>query len=107
MMNLEWRKRQAAASQLRALVNFIAQENAKKGTKIPDLEYFIVTIKENGFLSVQSTNLLPFVSLVKNLLPRLLIFILKDNFSDFEGLKVLAPAREEAINLLSDIQYYS
>jgi hypothetical protein len=56
---------------------------------------------------VQSTHTLPFASLIKNLLPRLLIFILKDNFSDFEGLKVLAPAREEAILLLADIQYYS
>jgi len=45
--------------------------------------------------------------LLQNLLPRLIIFLLKDNFSDFEGLKVLVPAREEAIKLLSEIQYFS
>lgn len=33
--------------------------------------------------------------------------MLKDNFSDFEGLKVLAPAREEALKLLAEIQYLS
>lgn len=37
------------------------------------------------------------------ILPRLLICMLKDNFSDFEGLKVLAPVREEALKLLSTI----
>jgi hypothetical protein len=42
-------------------------------------------------------------SLIKNLLPNLVIFMLKDNFSDFEGLKVLAPAREEAMKLLAEI----
>jgi hypothetical protein len=29
---------------------------------------------------------------------------LKDNFSDFAGLKVVAPAREEAMKLLAEIQ---
>jgi len=29
--------------------------------------------------------------------------MLKDNFSDFEGLKVLAPVREEALRLLSTV----
>ena len=28
------------------------------------------------------------------------MFILKDNFNDFEELKVLSPAREEALTLL-------
>jgi hypothetical protein len=37
------------------------------------------------------------------MLPRLLIFLLKDNFSDFEGLKVQAPAREEGILLLAEM----
>lgn len=51
MMSLEWRKRQAAASQLRAVINYVAQEGGKKGG-VPDLEYFVVAIKDNGFLSV-------------------------------------------------------
>ena len=46
-------------------------------------------------------------NLMKNLLPSLLIFMLKDNFSDFENLKVLAPAREEALKLLAELQYLS
>lgn len=37
------------------------------------------------------------------LLPRLLLCMLKDNVSDFEGLKVLAPVREEGLRLLSAI----
>lgn len=41
--------------------------------------------------------------MAKILLPRLLICMLKDNFSDFEGLKVLAPVREEALRLLSTV----
>lgn len=42
--------------------------------------------------------------LVRNIIPRLLLFILKDNFSDFAGLKVQTPAREEAMKLLAEIQ---
>ena len=42
--------------------------------------------------------------LIRNVLPRLLLFLLKDNFSDFAGLKVQAPAREEAMKLLAEIQ---
>ena len=41
---------------------------------------------------------------MRNIIPRLLLFILKDNFSDFAGLKVQAPAREEAMKLLAEIQ---
>ena len=37
-------------------------------------------------------------------LPRLLICLLKDNFSDFEGLKVMVPVREECFRLLSVLQ---
>lgn len=40
-------------------------------------------------------------------MPRLLLFILKDNFSDFAGLKVQTPAREEAMKLLAEIQINS
>ena len=40
----------------------------------------------------------------RNVIPRLLLFILKDNFSDFAGLKVQTPAREEAMKLLAEIQ---
>lgn len=94
---MDWRKRQAAASQLRALITYAAKEAALKGAKIPDLEYFVVTIKDNGFMALSATHTISFASVIRNLLPRLLIFVLKDNFSDFEGLKVLAPAREEAI----------
>ena len=47
------------------------------------------------------------ISLIKNVLPRLVLFILKDNFSDFEGLKVLQPAREEAMKLLAEVQRVS
>jgi len=45
--------------------------------------------------------------LVRNIIPRLLLFILKDNFSDFAGLKVQTPAREEAMKLLAEIQINS
>ena len=45
--------------------------------------------------------------LVRNIIPRLLLFILKDNFSDFAGLKVMTPAREEAMKLLAEIQINS
>jgi hypothetical protein len=63
----------------------------------------VISKKDNGYLSVQSTIQISMAELIKNLLPNLVIFILKDNFSDFEGLKVLAPAREEAMKLLAEI----
>jgi len=46
-------------------------------------------------------------TLVQNLLPRLTLFMLKDNFSDFEELKVMMPAREEGLKLLAEIQFIS
>ena len=47
---------------------------------------------------------MPVTDLIRNIIPRLLLFILKDNFSDFAGLKVVAPARDEAMKLLAEIQ---
>ena len=44
------------------------------------------------------------MALLKNIIPRILIFMLKDIFSDFEGLKVLVLAREEGIKLISELQ---
>ena len=38
--------------------------------------------------------------IIAAIIPLLTIMILKDQFSDFEELRVLTPAREEAINLL-------
>ena len=37
------------------------------------------------------------------MLPRVLICLLKDNFSDFSGLKVMSPVREECLKLLSEL----
>ena len=36
---------------------------------------------------------------------KLLILMMKDQFNDFEELKVIAPVREEAIDLLQTIQW--
>jgi len=105
IVHLDWRKRQAAASQLRALICYACTEASKNSVKLADLEYYSISTKDNGFMTIAGTNAISFSALIKNMLPRLLLFIIKDNFSDFEGLKVLAPAREEGIQLLAEIQY--
>lgn len=76
--------------------------------KISHLDFYTVQkSSEDNQLKIGKTEKMPVGALVRNILPRLLIFILKDNFSDFEGLKVQVPAREEAMKLLSEIQFLS
>jgi hypothetical protein len=58
-------------------------------------------------LSVGSVHYIELSALVRNIIPRLLVFLMKDNFSDFSGLKIAVPAREEAVKLLAHIQYLS
>ena len=71
---------------------------------IDKLEYFMVQkSSEDNQLKVAESRFVPLSDLTRNILPRLLLFILKDNFSDFAGLKVLVPAREEAMKLLAEI----
>ena len=71
---------------------------------IDKLEYFMVQkSSEDNQLKVAESRFVPLPDLIRNILPRLLLFILKDNFSDFAGLKVLVPAREEAMKLLAEI----
>lgn len=88
LVNLDWRKRQAAASQLRALISQTCEDAAKRSARCPDLEYYTVATKDNGYMAVADTHTISFASVIKNMLPRLLLFLIKDNFSDFEGLKV-------------------
>jgi hypothetical protein len=45
------------------------------------------------------------LQLIRNVVPRLVLFMLKDNFSDFASHKVMAPARDEGLHLLAEIQY--
>ena len=76
--------------------------------KIESLEYFIVNkTSADQQLNITETQHVAVSDLTRNVLPRLLLFILKDNFSDFAGLKVVAPAREEAMKLLAEIQISS
>lgn len=58
---------------------------------------------EDGQLKLGDIQHIELDDLVRNIIPRLLLFILKDNFSDFAGLKVQTPAREEAMKLLAEI----
>ena len=68
------------------------------------LEYWCVQrSSEDNQLRVCDSQFVPVTEVVRNIIPRLLLFILKDNFSDFAGLKVQAPAREEAMKLLAEI----
>ena len=68
-----------------------------------DFAYSVVsTIKKQKF-TLQDGFKISKQKMAGVILPRLLICMLKDNFSDFEGLKVLAPVREEALKLLSTI----
>ena len=83
------------------MLSVLNEAAATKGSAIKDLEYFVISMRDNGYLTVTSTLQISMASLIKNMLPSLVIFMLKDNFSDFEGLKVLAPAREEAMKLLA------
>ena len=55
-------------------------------------------------MKIRDTQTIAVPTLVSNIIPRLIIFMLKDNFSDFEGIKVIACAREEALKLLAHIQ---
>ena len=55
-------------------------------------------------MRVSESHTVSVTDLIRNIIPRLLLFILKDNFSDFAGLKVQAPAREEAMKLMAEIQ---
>jgi hypothetical protein len=90
---------------LRAVICCACEEAAKKEGRLSDLDYYTVSTNENGFMKITESHSISFASIIKNMLPRLLLFLIKDNFSDFEGLKVLAPAREEGILLLSEVQY--
>ena len=83
------------------MLSVLNEAASTKGSAIKDLEYFVISMRDNGYLTVTSTLQISMASLIKNMLPSLVIFMLKDNFSDFEGLKVLAPAREEAMKLLA------
>ena len=58
---------------------------------------------EQGLLQICETKSVKTDDLVRNIIPRLVLFLLKDNFSDFAGLKVQTPAREEAVKLLAEI----
>jgi len=55
-------------------------------------------------MKIKETKTISVATLVLNVIPRLILFMLKDNFSDFEGIKVIACAREEALKLLAHIQ---
>lgn len=71
---------------------------------IQHLEYFTVQKgSTDNQLGIQEFKTVPLTDLIRNVIPRLLLFLLKDNFSDFAGLKILAPAREEAMKLLAEI----
>lgn len=59
------------------------------------LPYFVVQKDEaTGFMKIKETKTISVATLVLNVIPRLILFMLKDNFSDFEGIKVIACARE-------------
>jgi hypothetical protein len=68
-----------------------------------DFAYSTVSTVNKSKFTLQSGFSFSKHQMAKVILPRLLICMLKDNFSDFEGLKVLAPVREEALKLLSTI----
>ena len=102
LLSQDWRRRQMAACQLRVALSTLHQAG------VSSLDFYTVQRRsEDGQLQVSQREQMPMGHLVRNILPRLLVFILKDNFSDFEGLKVQVPAREEAMKLLAEIQYLS
>ena len=63
--------------------------------------YSVVSTQNKQKFLIQGGFSLSKQKMASVILPRLLICMLKDNFSDFEGIKVLAPVREEALRLLS------
>ena len=102
LVSQEWRRRQMAACQLRVALDTLHQ------LKVSSLDFYTVQRRsEDGQLQVGQKEQMQVSHLARNILPRLLVFILKDNFSDFEGLKVQVPAREEAMKLLAELQYLS
>jgi hypothetical protein len=56
-------------------------------------------------LSIKEEKTVSLLTVIRNIAPRLVLFMLKDNFSDFASHKVMAPARDEGLNLLAEIQY--
>jgi hypothetical protein len=92
LLSPEWRKRHSAACQLRHI--FETADN---------FDYSVVSIENGTSLKLQENFTLSKQKLAQNLISRLLIVMLKDNFSDFEGLKVLPPVRDECVKLLSTI----
>ena len=73
--------------------------------KVEHLEYWLVSkSSEDVQLRITESGTISMVDVTRNVIPRLLVFLLKDNFSDFAGLKVQTPAREEAMRLLAEIQ---
>ena len=83
LLNQDWRRRQIAACNLRGILNTLQRR------KIDKLEYFKVQrSSEDSQLKVLECQSVPLTDLIRNVIPRLLLFILKDNFSDFAGLKV-------------------
>ncbi|CDW76484.1 snf2 chromatin remodeling protein [Stylonychia lemnae] len=94
LVNQDWKIRQSAASILKNILKSCIS------SKI-ELSYYIaqITNQEEGYQIVTQVKIQP-ESLGLMILPLLLIFLMKDQFNDFEELKVLTPAREEGIELL-------
>ena len=65
------------------------------------LEYYSIVRNTDESLHVGSVHYIELSTLVRNIIPRLLVFLMKDNFSDFSGLKIVVPAREEAVKLFA------
>ena len=89
LVDNEWKVRQAAANQLRIALSNIAV-----------LEYYRVGLDPDGAFKVIDTQRISVREIARAFLPQLLIVMVKDNFNDFEELKVITPVRDEALSLL-------
>jgi hypothetical protein len=59
-----------------------------------------VGLGADGAYNILETINVSVKELAKALLPYLIILIMKDNFNDFEELKVITPVRDEALSLM-------
>eukprot|EP00347_Sterkiella_histriomuscorum_P015404 403357149 len=92
-----WKMRQAASSAIRTIIQVASKH------KIPFYYHVATYFNEELGYQVTQTFDVKIDNLMTMILPYLFFFMLKDQFNDFEELKVLTPAREEGLKLLTQI----
>jgi len=63
------------------------------------LEYAFIS-KSNENISISKYGSVSFESICSNILPRVIILMLKDQFKDYEDINMVTPVRNQGMNLI-------